>query len=108
MANEVQVRVTSGNGGATVALRGNTILSTTTAASKIKIGKLEDNIGNLDKGEDGILATGETLVYNADNEKWESVSLQAKVDAAVSESDAVADAIRNRLEEGATLDGGTF
>lgn len=108
MANEVRVNVTSGNGSAKVAIGGNAIVSTTTAASKIKIAKLEDNIGNLDKGEDGIIATGETLVYNADNEKWESVSLQAKVDTAVEESDAISDAIQNKLDAGANFDGGTF
>ena len=108
MANEVQVQVTSGSNSAKVSVGGSTIIATTTAASKIKIAKLEDNIGNLDKGEDGVIATGETLVYNAETEKWESVSLQTKVDESVETSAAVGDAIQAKLDAGATLDGGTF
>ena len=108
MANEVQVQVTSGSNSARVSVGGSTIIATTTAASKIKIAKLEDNIGNLDKGEDGVIATGETLVYNAETEKWESVSLQSKVDTAVEESDAISVAIQTKLDAGATFDGGTF
>jgi len=88
MANTVNVRVTS-----------NAIIASTSASSVIKIAKLEDNIGNLDKGEDGVIATGETLVYNATSEKWEAVSLQSKVATAVSEA----------LNAGSVpLDGGTF
>lgn len=76
--------------------------------SRVAVGKLEDNIGNLDRGEDNIIATGETLVYNAESEKWEAVSLQSKVDAALSTSDAVAVAVDEALGAGANLDGGTF
>lgn len=80
-------------------------VATVSASSKIKIGKLEDNVGNLDVG-DG-LATGETIVYNADNEKWEAVSLDDKVSDAVSEQ--IGDAVSDELSsDGVNLDGGTF
>ena len=44
MANEVNVKVTSGSNSAKVSVGGSTIIATTTAASNIKIAKLEDNI----------------------------------------------------------------
>ena len=78
------------------------------ARSRVAVGKLEDNIGNLDRGDDGIIATGETLVYNASTEKWEAVSLQDKVDAAVSVSNNIDGAVEASISAGVTLDGGTF
>jgi hypothetical protein len=78
------------------------------ARSRVAVGKLEDNIGNLDRGDDGIIATGETLVYNASTEKWEAVSLQDKVDAAVSVSNNIGGAVEASISAGVTLDGGTF
>lgn len=71
-------------------------VTTVSAASAIKIGKLEDNVGNLDAG-DG-LETGETLVYNATSEKWEAVSLAAKVSEAVSEQ--IGDSVSAALSGG--------
>ena len=78
------------------------------ARSKVAVGKLEDNIGNLDRGDDGVIATGETLVYNANTEKWEAVSLQAKVDAAVAVSANIDGAVDASISAGVNLDGGTF
>lgn len=81
-------------------------VTSVTSASEIKIGKLEDNIGNLDKGDDGIIASGETLVYNAVAEKWEAVSLAEQVSSAVSEQ--IGDSVSEALAGAVTLDGGTF
>lgn len=108
MANERVSISTGGASRATVSVGGAPIVSSVSSASKIKIGKLEDNIGNLDKGEDGVIATGETLVYNAESGKWESVSLQEKVNAAVESSEALALAVAGQLQAGTVLDGGTF
>ena len=82
-------------------------VTTVTSASKLKVGKLEDNVGNIDKGDDGILATGETILYNAETEKWETVSLDDKVSEAV--SDQIDDSVNDALSgDNVTLDGGTF
>ena len=81
-------------------------VTTVSAASAIKVGKLEDNVGNLDKGDDGIIASGETLVYNADAEKWEAVSLAEQVSDAISEQ--IGDSVSEALAGAVTLDGGTF
>lgn len=81
-------------------------VTTVTSASKLKVGKLEDNVGNIDKGDDGILATGETIVYNADSEKWEAVSLDDKVSDAVAEQ--IDGSVNDALAGNVTLDGGTF
>lgn len=94
---KVSVAVGNGAGVTSVATR-----------SKVAVGKLEDNIGNLDKGDDNIISTGETLVYNAESEKWEAVSLESKVAEALSTGDAVSTAVTNALDAGARLDGGTF
>ena len=103
MANNLKVSVALGNSPTVAAVA---------ARSKIAVGKLEDNIGNLDRGDDGVIATGETLVYNASTEKWEAVSLQEKVDAAVSISEnidgAVELAVAESISAGVNLDGGTF
>jgi hypothetical protein len=81
-------------------------VATVSAASKIKIGKLEDNVGNLEVGDDG-LATGETLVYDATTEKWNAVSLDTKVSEAVDTQ--IDDALSDALREGdITFDGGSF
>lgn len=99
MANNLKVSVALGNASTVAAVA---------ARSKIAVGKLEDNFGNLDRGDDGIIATGETLVYNASTEKWEAVSLQEKVDAAVSTSGSLDSALGVAISAGVNLDGGTF
>jgi len=99
MANNLKVSVALGNSPTVAAVA---------ARSKIAVGKLEDNIGNLDRGDDGVIATGETLVYNASTEKWEAVSLQEKVDAAVSISGNIDGAVASSISAGVNLDGGTF
>lgn len=99
MANNLKVSVALGNSPTVAAVA---------ARSKVAVGKLEDNIGNLDKGDDGVIATGETLVYNANTEKWEAVSLQEKVDAAVSVSGNIDGAVDSAISAGVNLDGGTF
>jgi hypothetical protein len=81
-------------------------VATVSASSKIKIGKLEDNVGNLEFGDDG-LATGETLVYDATTEKWNAVSLETKVSEAVGTQ--IDDAVSDALTAGnITFDGGSF
>jgi len=99
MANNLKVSVALGNRPTVAAVA---------ARSKIAVGKLEDNIGNLDRGDDGVIATGETLVYNASTEKWEAVSLQEQVDAAVSISGNIDGAVASSISAGVNLDGGTF
>ena len=91
---------------ASTAIGSTATVTTVTSASKLKVGKLEDNVGNIDKGEDGILATGETIIYNADSEKWEAVSLDDKVSDAVAEQ--IDDSVNDALAGNVTLDGGTF
>lgn len=99
MANNLKVSVALGNSPTVAAVA---------ARSKVAVGKLEDNIGNLDRGDDGVIATGETLVYNASTEKWEAVSLQERVDAAVSASGSLDGALDVAISAGVNLDGGTF
>jgi len=99
MANNLKVSVALGNRPTVAAVA---------ARSRIAVGKLEDNIGNLDRGDDGVIATGETLVYNASTEKWEAVSLQEQVDAAVSISGNIDGAVASSISAGVNLDGGTF
>ena len=99
MANNLKVSVALGNSPTVAAVA---------ARSRIAVGKLEDNIGNLDRGDDGVIATGETLVYNASTEKWEAVSLQEQVDAAVSISGNIDGAVASSISAGVNLDGGTF
>lgn len=92
---------TGGNRTKTVVSAKAAPVATVASASAIKIAKLEDNIGNLDKGDDGVLVTGETLVYNAENEKWEAISL----------ADQVSEKVDEKLAGGGltfALDGGTF
>lgn len=91
-----------------VSVGNKTTVASVAARSKVVVGKLEDNIGNLDKGDDGVIATGETLIYNANTEKWEAVSLQDKVDAAVSISGNIDGAVDASISAGVNLDGGTF
>lgn len=75
------------------------------AKSKIKVGKLEENVGNLDVG-DG-LSTGETLVYNATTQKWEALSLAEQVASAVSEQ--ITDSVSSALNSGSVVfDGGDY
>ena len=91
-----------------VSVGNQTTVASVAARSKVVVGKLEDNIGNLDRGDDGVIATGETLIYNANTEKWEAVSLQDRVDAAVAVSDNIDGAVDASISAGVNLDGGTF
>ena len=105
MAIKVTTKTNASNKAKTVVSAKAQSVATISAASKIKIGKLEDNVGNLDVG-DG-LATGETIIYNAASEKWEAVSLEEQVSEAVSEQ--IGDAVADNLNAGdLKLDGGTF
>lgn len=105
----MKVSVSVGNSRAVTTVSGNTqAVASVASRSKVTIGNLEDNVGNIDSGDDGIIATGETLVYNANTEKWEAVSLQAQVDASITGSESVGDAIENAIDAGLNLDGGTF
>ncbi|OUU24374.1 MAG: hypothetical protein CBB97_11680 [Candidatus Endolissoclinum sp. TMED37] len=95
MANNVKVTVGGARNKSVVTARTSSV-ATVSTASKIKVGKLEDNVGNLDVGNG--LDTGETLVYNASTQKWEATDL--------------ADSISNVLEGDTTLlgniDGGAY
>ncbi|MDB4351132.1 hypothetical protein OAA34_00295 [bacterium] len=101
---KIKVNSSASNKAKTVVSAKAQSVATISAASKIKIGKLEDNVGNLDVG-DG-LATGETIIYNAASEKWEAVSLEEQVAEAVSEQ--IGDSVSEALAGAVTLDGGTF
>jgi hypothetical protein len=102
---KIKVKSNASNKAKTVVSAKAQSVATISASSKIKIGKLEDNVGNLDVG-DG-LATGETLVYDATTEKWNAVSLDTKVSEAVDTQ--IDDAISDALKEGdITFDGGSF
>lgn len=90
---------------ASVSVGGTPTVTTVTAASAIKIGALEDNVGNLDVG-DG-LETGETLVYNATTKKWQALSLADEVANAVSEQ--IGDSVSAAISGGnITFDGGDY
>lgn len=71
--------------------RGRTVVSartqpvtTVSNASAIKIGNLEDNVGNIDTGSG--LQTGQTIVYNTTTGKWVATSFDAEVDERVDET----------------------
>lgn len=98
MAENVKV-TSNGARTKTVVTQAAGVVTSVSAASKIKIGKLEDNVGNLDVG-DG-LETGETIVYNVDTQKWEAVSLADRVATSVSE-------VLSDDDISVTLNGGTF
>mgnify|MGYP001138066240 CR=1 FL=1 len=83
------------NARASVAIGSNPTITSVAAASAIKIGKLEDNVGNLDVG-DG-LETGETIVYDAQTKKWVATSIGDEVDTRVEQAISTL-----------ALDGGTF
>jgi len=106
MAVLVSIGGRAANQRTSTAIGSTATVTTVTSSSKLKVGKLEDNVGNIDKGEDGILATGETIIYNADTEKWEAISLDDKVADAVSEQ--IGDSVNEALSGAVTLDGGTF
>lgn len=93
--NSVKVNANASNRAKTVVSAKASSISTVSAASAIKIGKLEDNVGNLDVG-DG-LETGETIVYNAQTKKWVATSIGDEVDTRVEEAISTL-----------ALDGGTF
>jgi hypothetical protein len=58
-------------------------IATVSTASAIKIGNLEDNVGNIDTGSG--LQTGQTIVYNTTTGKWVATSFDAEVDERVDE-----------------------
>jgi cytidylate kinase len=95
----IKVNANASNRAKTVVSAKAASVSTVSAASAIKIGKLEDNVGNLDVG-DG-LETGETIVYNAETKTWVATSIEDEVSKKVDE----------KLSSGniaLALDGGTF
>jgi hypothetical protein len=59
-------------------------VATVSTASAIKIGNLEDNVGNIDTGSG--LRTGQTIVYNTTTGKWVATSFDAEVDERVDET----------------------
>jgi hypothetical protein len=59
-------------------------VATVSTASAIKIGNLEDNVGNIDTGSG--LQTGQTIVYNTTTGKWVATSFDAEVDERVDET----------------------
>lgn len=91
----IKVNANASNRARTVVSAKAATVSTVSAASAIKIGNLEDNVGNIDSG-DG-LETGETIVYNAETKKWVATSIGDEVDTRVEEAIATL-----------SLDGGTF
>ena len=59
-------------------------IATVSTASAIKIGNLEDNVGNIDTSAG--LETGQTIVYNNTTGKWVATSFDAEVDERVDET----------------------
>ena len=99
MSETVKVNANASNRAKTVVSQRAGVVTSVSAASAIKIGKLEDNVGNLDVG-DG-LETGETIVYDAQTKKWVATSI----------GDEVAKKVDEKLSSGditLALDGGTF
>ena len=95
MANPVKVVVSARNQPVT----------TVSTASAIKIGNLEDNVGNIDTGSG--LQTGQTIVYNTTTGKWVATSFDAEVDERVDETiDAKVSAVLTSSDF--DLDGGTY
>jgi hypothetical protein len=80
-------------------------IATVSTASAIKIGNLEDNVGNIDTGSG--LQTGQTIVYNTTTGKWVATSFDAEVDERV---DEVIDTKVSEAIAGSDLDfdGGTY
>lgn len=95
MANPVKVVVSARNQPVT----------TVSTASAIKVGNLEDNVGNIDTGSG--LQTGQTIVYDTTTGKWVATSFDAEVDERVDEviDTKVADAIAGSDLD---FDGGTY
>ena len=79
----ISVKV-GGSRGRTVASARTQPVTTVSNASAIKIGKLEDNVGNIDTGSG--LQTGQTIVYNTTTGKWVATSFDAEVDERVDET----------------------
>ena len=88
----ISVKV-GGSRGRTVASARTQAVTTVSNASAIKIGNLEDNVGNIDTGSG--LQTGQTIVYNNNTGKWVATSFDAEVDERVDEviDDKVSEAI---------------
>lgn len=79
----INVRASGNRGKAVVSARPQSV-ATVSNASAIKIGKLEDNVGNIDTGSG--LQTGQTIVYNTTTGKWVATSFDAEVDERVDET----------------------
>ena len=97
MSENIKV-TTSGQRAKTVVSQPGTVVTSVSAASRIKVGNLEDNVGNIDTSEGSAgLVSGVTIVYNADTKKWVATSIADTVDTQVDEALSTL-----------SLDGGTF
>jgi hypothetical protein len=100
------IKVKSGGSkGKAIASARTQAITTVSTASAIKIGNLEDNVGNIDTGSG--LQTGQTIVYNTTTGKWVATSFDAEVDERV---DEVIDTKVSEAIAGSDLDfdGGTY
>lgn len=80
-------------------------IATVSTASAIKIGNLEDNVGNIDTSAG--LETGQTIVYNTATGKWVATSFDAEVDERVDET--IDAKVEEAINDGnLNFDGGTY
>lgn len=101
----VKVNTNASNRAKTVVTARAPIVATVAASSKLKVGKLEENVGNIDTGSG--LQTGQTIVYNNTTGKWVATSFDAEVDERVDETiDAKVSAAISA--GGIDFDGGTY